>query len=76
MNIQRFEEYHKYGCHFAGKLVVVSYWEEMRADPKWGRFGGQVSLDWMKKAEALVKEKYGDPKRVLLSVPDYVVELA
>ena len=31
MKTQRYEEFHKYGCHFYGKLVVVDYTKEVLA---------------------------------------------
>jgi hypothetical protein len=76
MKAQRFDEYHKHGCHFNGKLVVVDYSEDMRNDPNWGKFGAEVTFDYMAKAKALVQERYGEAVKVLLSIPDYVVEVA
>lgn len=40
---KRVDEYHKNGCHFYGKLVVVSYWEAMRNDSRKIRFCGAAS---------------------------------
>ena len=76
MKAQRFDEYHKHGCHFNGKLVVVDYSEDMRNDPQWGKLGAEVTFDYMAKAKALVQERYGEAVKVLLSIPDYVVEVA
>jgi hypothetical protein len=75
MKTQRFDEYHKHGCHFDGKLVVVNYYEDMTKDPKWGTFNADLTYKYMGLAARLVKEKYGEPKRVLLGMPDYVVEV-
>lgn len=71
----RTDVYHKHNCHFEGKLVVVEYQEEMERDPRWGIWNGGVVFKYIALAEELVTEKYGNPKRVLLSMPEYVCEL-
>ena len=76
MKAQRFDEYHNHGCHFNGKLVVVNYSEDMQNDPNWGKFGAGVTFDYLAKAKALVKERQYNVVRELLSIPDYVVEVA
>lgn len=76
MKAQRFDEYHKHGCHFEGKLVVVDYSGDLKNDPQWGRFNAELSYKYMGLAAKLIEEKYGQPKRVLLGMPDYVVEIA
>jgi hypothetical protein len=76
MKAERIDEYHKSGCHFTGKLAVVHYLDDAKNDPKWGTFGGQISLDYLDKAMALVKERYGANVEVLLSMPDLVVRVA
>ncbi len=75
MKPQRFDEYHKHGCHFFGKLVVVDYSENMEKDPKWKQWNAGVSFKYLERAKAIVSEHYGTPKRVLLEMPDYVVEI-
>lgn len=75
METKRFEEYHKHGCNFYGKLVVVEYMEDLRKDPKYGTFGAEITFDYMAKAKKMVEEKGYDVKRVLLSIPEYVVEI-
>lgn len=74
MKAERFEEYHKHGCNFSGKLVVVDYFEDMQRDPRWGQFNSGVSYEYLKQARALVKERYGDVK-ILLDVPELVCRL-
>ena len=76
MKAQRFDEFHKYGENFYGKLVVVDYTEDLKNDPKMGTFNAGVSFDYVEKAAALVKEKYGEPVKVLLSIPEYVCVVA
>ena len=76
MKAERIDEYHKSGCHFTGKLVVVHYLDDAKNDQKWGAFGAGVSLDYLDKAMALVKERYGANVEVLLSMPDLVVRVA
>jgi hypothetical protein len=76
MQPKRFDEYHKYGCHFYGKLVVVDYTDDLMNDPKSGTFGIGLTHDYLDKAEKLVAEKYGKPVKVLLSIPEYVVEIS
>ena len=76
MEAKRFDEYHKHGCHFYGKLVVVDYQEDMQNDPKWGTFNAGLTFDYMAKAQALVKERYGDNTTTLLSVPSLVVRIS
>lgn len=75
MKTERVDEYHKNGCHFYGKLVVVRYLDDAQKDPKWGTFGAGISLDYLDKAMALVKERYGAGVKVLLSMPDLVVRV-
>lgn len=68
-------EYHKNGCHFFGKLVVVDYYEEMKKDPQWGTFGAMVTLDYAEKANNLVIKKYGADVEILLSIPELVARV-
>lgn len=76
MKAQRFEEYHKHGCHFFGSLVVVDYSEEMHRDPAWGTFNAGLTYDYLDKAKALIKERYGDgATETLLSIPELVVRI-
>ena len=75
MNAKRFDEYHKHGCHFYGHLVVVDYSQDMKSDPKWGRFGAEVTFDYLANARKLVKEQQYKVVRELLSIPEYVVEV-
>jgi len=75
MNTERIDEYHKNGCHFYGKLVTVNYLDDAKKDPKWGAFGAGVSFDYLDKATALIKEKYGTNFKILLSMPELVVRL-
>lgn len=75
MKAERIDEYHKHGCHFSGKLAVVHYLEEAQKDPKWGTFGAGISLDYLEKAMAFIKNRYGEKVEVLLSMPDLVVRL-
>lgn len=75
METKRVDEYHKHGCHFYGKLVVVDYMEDVKKDPKWGTFNAGVTFDYLEKAQALVQEKYGENVKVLLSIPELVVRL-
>lgn len=73
---KRVDEFHKHGCHFFGKLVVVEYQEDMQNDPKWGTFNAGLTFEYLEKASALIKEKYGETVEVLLSVPSLVVRVA
>jgi hypothetical protein len=75
MKAQRFDEYHKHGCNFYGKLVVIDYSEDVRNDPNWGKFGAEVTFDYLAKAKALIQERQYNVVRVLLAIPDYVVEI-
>lgn len=50
MKSQRFEEYHKHGCHFFGNLAVVNYTEDMKQDPAWGTFNANLTYDYLGKA--------------------------
>ena len=74
MDSKRIDEYHKHGCNFYGKLVVVEYAEDMQNDPNWGKFNAEVTFDYLAKAQELVKEKYGATE-TLLSIPALVVKL-
>ena len=74
MKAERFDEYHKHGCHFYGKLVVVKYQDDMQKDPKWGTFNAGLTWDYLAKARAIVQERYGETE-ILLSVPELVVRL-
>ena len=71
MEAKRYDEFHKYGCHFTGKLVVVDYTAEVMANQQFGR--GLPELDEAKK---LVAERGYNVQRVLLDIPEYVVEVA
>lgn len=75
MKAERFDEYHKHGCHFYGKLLVVDYWEDLQKDPKWGTFHVELTLDYVEKAKALVQDSGYKVVRVLLGIPEYVVEI-
>lgn len=75
MDAKRIDEYHKHGCHFHGKLVVVDYSEDMQEDPKWGTFAAGLSIEYYAKAKALVKERQYNVVRELLSVPELVMEI-
>lgn len=74
MKAERFDEYHKYGCNFYGKLVVVDYSRDLKNDPRMGTWNAGVTFDCAERAKALVTEKYGEHK-VLLSIPEYVCEV-
>ena len=71
MNAKRCDEFHKYGCHFYGKLVVVDYTKEVLDNQQFGR--GLPELD---EAKELVKELGYNVQRVLLDIPEYVVEVS
>ena len=74
MKATRVDEYHKGGCHFYGKLAVIDYLEDAKADKRWGEFCAGVSIDYMVKAKEFAKERYGDVE-ILLTVPELVVRL-
>ena len=74
MKTQRIDEFHKYGSHFFGRLVVVDYYEDMKDDPQFGSFGAGLTFDYYEKAKRLVAEKY-TVKRELLGIPAYVCEV-
>jgi len=76
MDAKRVDEYHKHGCNFYGKLVVVEYMEDLQKDPKWGAFNSGLSLDYAEKAKNLVRERQYNVKKELLALPAYVVEIA
>ena len=69
MNARPVTQYHKYGCNFVGKLVVVDYLDSMQRD------GAGNSRDYLEQARTLVRERYV-VVRELLTVPEYVVEVA
>lgn len=75
MEAKRVSEFHKYGCNFYGKLVVVDYIKDMENDPKWGVWNSGVTYDYSAKAKALAEQEYGKPIRVLLDIPVYVCEI-
>lgn len=75
METKRVKEFHKYGTHFFGNLVVVDYTEDMNNDPKAGTWNSGLTFDYLEKAEALVQETYGKLKKVLLAIPEYVCEI-
>lgn len=75
MNLQEASEYNKHGCHFRGKLLVVEFTPNVEGDSRMGQSGAQVWHAWSERAAELVRAEYGEPKCVLLSIPDYVVEL-
>ena len=75
MERKRINEYHKYGCHFHGKLVVISYMDDAKKDNQWGTFNAGVSLDYYSKALSLVKETYGENIEVLLGVPELGIRI-
>ena len=73
MKAQRIDEYHKHGCHFYGKLVVVEYYEEMKSDPH--KFGAELAIDYYADAKKLVAESGYKVVRELLGIPAYVCEV-
>jgi len=75
METKRFDEFHKYGCNFYGKLVVVDYTQDIKNDPKMGTWNAGITFDYVERAEKLVIEKGYKVKKILLSIPEYVVEI-
>lgn len=75
MKARRLEQYHKHGCNFAGKLVVVDYSEDAKGDPKFEKFRSQITLDYLDKARALVAERKYKVVKELLSIPELVVQI-
>jgi hypothetical protein len=73
MNRKRVDEYHKHGCDFHGKLVIYDYMEDMKNDPQ-GNFNAGVSIDYMIEAKKDAESRY-NIKRVLLSIPELVIEI-
>jgi hypothetical protein len=73
MEAKRFDEFHKHGCNFSGKLVVVDYLADMEKDPRWGTYNAGLTFDYLAKAKQLVKDKGYDVVLELLSIPEYVV---
>ena len=57
MKAVRVDEFHKYGCHFHGHLVVVDYTEDLKNDPKMGTWNAGVSFDYVAKAAAYGLDK-------------------
>ena len=74
MDRKRIDEYHKHGCHFHGKLVVIDYQEAMQHDRRWGQYNAGLTLDYLVMARKYAKELYGDTIE-LLSVPELVIRL-
>ena len=74
MNCKRIDEYHKGGCHFFGKLAVVDYLDDLKADPKFGTFGACLTIDYLERARAIVAERYENTEE-LLSIPELVVRI-
>jgi hypothetical protein len=75
MKAERFDEFHRFGCNFYGKLVVVDYIEDINNDPKMGTFNAGVPFDYIDKAKKLVAEHQYKVVRELLDIPVYVVEV-
>lgn len=75
MEVNRITGYTEHGCTFvqpkSGDLVLIDYSAELRADPRWGRFGAMVTYDYLDKAKELLRETY-NTFDVLLSIPDLV----
>lgn len=67
--------YSKHGCYFTGNLVSVDYMASACQDRKWGQFGAEVTMDYLDYAKELVKRQFGEPVRVCLAIPEYVVEV-
>jgi hypothetical protein len=78
VKITKVDEYHKHGCYFIGKLVVVDYQDDLKSDPDYGRFGSDTSsdlyIDYAVKALNLVKERYPGC-HVLICLPDVVARI-
>jgi len=75
MKIKRVDDFHKYGCSFYGKLVVVDYTEDLKNDPKMETWDAGIAFDYVKKAKLLLQEKGYNVVKVLLFIPEYVVEV-
>ena len=75
MKAIRYDEFHKYGCNFNGKLVVVDYTNDIKNDPKVGTWNAGVTFDYVERAKNIVKESGYKVIRELLSIPEYVVEV-
>ena len=75
MKAERFDEFHRFGCHFYGNLVVVDYQDDMKADKQWGTFAAGLSLDYYAKAKKLIEERQYKVVRELLGMPILVVEI-
>ena len=76
MKTERFDEFHKHGCNFYGKLVVVDYQEEYNNRTlKFNSFGAGDIFDYISEAKKIVEERGYKVKKELLSIPEYVVEV-
>ena len=76
MKRNRIDEYHKHGCHFYGKLVVIKYLDEMKHNPRYGQYNAGLSIDYLMLARKEAQELYGDNiVDELLSVPELVLRL-
>lgn len=75
MKTERITEYNNHGCRFVGNLILVSYYEDMTKDPKWGSFNANLTFDYYDKAISLIKKEYGDKIQVMLSIPECVVKI-
>ena len=76
MTADRVDEFHDYGCHFHGKLVVVRCPEQIqRIHPRSGQFGSMSCLDVGDVAMQLIAEKGYDVEEKLLAIPDVVVRV-
>ena len=76
MEAEQVDEFHAYGCHFHGKLVVVRCPEKIqRIHPRSGQFGEMSCYDVAEVAMKLIKNKGYDVVEKLLGIPDVVVRV-
>lgn len=71
MELTRTNSFNKYGCHFTGNLVVVDYTKDVLENSRFGR-----GLPELSEAKELVRDSGLTVIRVLLDIPEYVVEVA
>ena len=72
MEAKRVDEFHKWGCDFYGKLVVVDYQQEVLDSPCDAYSFGQ-GIPMQQEARDLVDQKGYDIDEVLMDTPPFYV---
>ena len=75
MRLYGTNKYDRHGCNLTGNLLIVEYYDDLKKDTEWGQWGRNLCAEYVEKAKKLATESLNKPFKVLLCVPDLVVQV-